>query len=159
MDLVISMASLHLMHNPDQRQTFLELEGPADTAIAVEEFLRFDGPTPSMVRLAARPHELEGAEVEEGQRIYAMIAAANHDPSVFERPDRLDVRRNPNRHVTFGYGAHFCLGAPLARMEANIALPALHRRFPEMMLGGEVEWADGLTLRGPSALPVRLRGQ
>lgn len=156
---LISMASLHLMHNPDQRQTFLELEGPADTAIAVEEFLRFDGPTPSMVRLAARPHELEGAEVEEGQRIYAMIAAANHDPSAFERPDRLDIRRNPNRHVTFGYGAHFCLGAPLARMEANIALPALHRKFPQMMLGGDVEWADGLTLRGPSALPVRLRGQ
>ncbi len=153
---LISMASLHLLHHPEQRRAFIALETAEEVAIAVEEFLRFDGPTPSMVRLANRPHQLAGAEIKEGQRVYAMIASANHDPAVFDRPDQLDVRRNPNRHVTFGYGAHFCLGAPLARMEANLALPALHRKFPDMVLNGEAAWADGLTLRGPTALPVRL---
>ena len=153
---LITMASLHLMRAPEQRAIFIAMTEPEQIAIAVEEFLRFDGPTPSMVRLANATHQIGDATVEEGQRIYAMIAAANHDPSVFAQPDTLDVTRSPNRHVTFGYGAHFCLGAPLARMEANLALPALHGKFPQMRLNGEAEWADGLTLRGPTALPVRL---
>ncbi|MGI9423936.1 MAG: cytochrome P450, partial [Hyphomicrobiaceae bacterium] len=84
--------------------------------------------------------------------------SANHDPAVFADPEQLDITRDPNRHVTFGYGAHFCLGAPLARMESNIALPVLHRRFPRMQPAGEPAWSDGLTLRGPTSLPVRLDG-
>ena len=93
---------------------------------------------------------------EAGQRVYAMLGSANRDPSVFDQPDKLDIQRSPNRHVTFGYGAHFCLGAPLARMEASIALPALHKRYPNMKLGAEPSWADGFTLRGPSSLRLVL---
>jgi cytochrome P450 len=124
---------------------------------AVEEFLRFDGPTPSMVRVAVADHEIDGHAIEAGQRIYAVIAAANRDPDVFEAPDALDVTRLQHRHYAFGYGTHFCLGAPLARLEALLALPALHRAFPRLEINGEPEWADGLTLRGPVSLPVRLR--
>ena len=123
---------------------------------AVEEFLRFDGPTPSMVRLATREHEFAGNIIQEGQRLYAMIASANRDPDAFADPDRLDITRTPNQHVTFGYGAHFCLGAPLARIEISQAMPALHRKYPKMQINGEIQWADGLTLRGPTSLPVRL---
>ena len=154
---LISMASMHLMSRPDVRAEFLALDGPEANSRAVEEFLRFDGPTPSMVRIALSEHEVGGQAIGAGERIYAMIASANRDSTVFDQADELDLARTPNAHVTFGYGAHFCLGAPLARMEANLALPALHRRFPQMALTGEPEWADGLTLRGPTSLPVRLR--
>ncbi len=155
---LITMASLHMMAHPDQRDRFIALDDAGAIAVAVEEFLRFDGPTPSMVRIAVRDHEIAGVTVKEGQRIYAMIASANRDPAVFAAPDVLDVSRAVNRHVTFGYGAHFCLGAPLARMEANIALPALHRAYPQMVLAATPAWADGLTLRGPTSLPVSLAG-
>jgi len=155
---LITMATYHLLAKPTQRGKFLQLQSPDQIAVAIEEFLRFDGPTPSMVRLATRAHKLGDADVESGQRIYAMIASANHDPAVFADPEQLDITRDPNRHVTFGYGAHFCLGAPLARMESNIALPVLHRRFPRMQPVGEPAWSDGLTLRGPTSLPVRLDG-
>jgi cytochrome P450 len=77
---------------------------------------------------------------------------------VFAAPGTLDLSRDPNPHVTFGYGAHFCLGAPLARLEAQIALPALHRSFPAMLLDGAMTWADGLVLRGPTRMPVSLAG-
>ncbi len=153
---LMSMATLHLMHNRDQREIFVGLDKPAAIAVGVEEFLRFDGPTPSMVRIATRDHDIAGVTVREGERVYAMIAAANHDPAIFTEPDQLDIARTPNPHVTFGYGAHFCLGAPLARMEANIALPALHKAYPNMQPNGEPTWADGLTLRGPTSLPVSL---
>ncbi len=156
---LITMASLHMMSFPDQRDRFVALSDPQAIAVAIEEFLRFDGPTPSMVRVAVRDHQIAGLDVAAGERIYALIAAANHDPAVFDRPRQLDVTRTPNRHVTFGFGAHFCLGAPLARMEASIALPALHRAYPAMQLNGEPAWADGLTLRGPTFLPVRLTTQ
>lgn len=153
---LITMASMHMMARPDQRARFLALRSDAEIEAATEEFLRFDGPTPSMVRVAMRDHELGGQVIRTGERIYAMIAAANRDPGAFADPDELDFARAPKRHYAFGYGTHFCLGAPLARLEASIALPALHRRFPEMELAGEPDWADGMTLRGPLKLPVRL---
>ncbi len=153
---LISTASLHLMRHPEQREVFLKLRSDDEIARAIEEFLRFDGPTPSMVRIALREHALAGQTVMAGERIYAMIAGANRDPAAFERPEELDVLRVPKRHYAFGYGTHFCLGAPLARLEASLALPALHNRFPTMQLAGEPEWADGLTLRGPVRLPVNL---
>jgi hypothetical protein len=100
--------------------------------------------------------ELDGQRIAAGDRVFPVIAAANRDPDVFANPDAIDLGRNPNRHLTFGFGTHFCLGAPLARMEAQIALPALHHAFPRMTLTAEPPWADGLTLRGPTALAVRL---
>jgi cytochrome P450 len=154
---LISMATMHLAGQPDQRARFMAMRDVDEIEAAVEEFLRFDGPTPSMVRVAVADHEIDGHAIEAGQRIYAVIAAANRDPDVFEAPDALDVTRLQHRHYAFGYGTHFCLGAPLARLEALLALPALHRAFPRLEINGEPEWADGLTLRGPVSLPVRLR--
>ena len=153
---LVTMASMHLIAQRDQRRLFLSLGADEEIDAAVEEFLRFDGPTPSMVRVALADHELGGHTIKSGQRIYAMIAAANRDPDAFERPDELDISRPQKRHYAFGYGTHFCLGAPLARLEAAIAIPALHRRFPAIELAGEAEWADGMTLRGPVKLPVLL---
>ena len=153
---LITMASMHMMGRQAQRELFLALKTDAEIDAATEEFLRFDGPTPSMVRIAVQDHELGGQTIRSGERIYAMIAAANRDPDAFEKPDKLDMARPPKRHYAFGYGTHFCLGAPLARLEAAIALPALHRRFPQMQLTSEPEWADGMTLRGPLRLPVML---
>ncbi len=155
---LIAMASMHMMRQPDVRRRFLELRGQAQISAAIEEFLRYDGPTPSMVRIARAEHEIDGHAIAAGQRIYAMIAAANRDPEIFPSPDTIDFGRVQNRHVTFGFGTHFCLGAPLARLEANLALPALHQAFPAMTIAGEATWADGLTLRGPTSLPVRLSG-
>lgn len=154
---LISMATMHLAGRPLERDRFIALRDPEAIGAAVEEFLRFDGPTPSMVRVAVADHEIDGHVVSAGQRIYAVIAAANRDPAVFEAPDDLDITRLLQRHYAFGYGTHFCLGAPLARLEALLALPALHRTFPAIELAGEPEWADGLTLRGPVRLPVRLQ--
>lgn len=153
---LISMASLHLMQRPGQRERFLSLSDEAGIEAAVEEFLRFDGPTPSMMRIATEDHALGGQRIRAGERIYAMIAAANRDPAIFEHPDELDTARQAKRHYAFGYGTHFCLGAPLARLEASIAIPALHRRFPHMQLVQEPEWADGMTLRGPMRMTVNL---
>jgi cytochrome P450 len=154
---LISMATMHLAERRQERERFIAASGNAAAVdAAVEEFLRFDGPTPSMVRLALSDHEIDGHAIAAGQRIYAVIAAANRDPAVFEAPDQLDIARVQQRHYAFGYGTHFCLGAPLARLEAALALPALHRRFPQISLAGVPTWADGLTLRGPASLPVRL---
>ena len=156
---LIAMASKAMMEQADLRRRFLALP---DTAIptAVEEFLRHDGPTPVMMRIALHDHDLGGRGVKTGDRVWTMIGAANRDPAQFSEPDTIDLARNPNPHVTFGYGPHFCLGAPLARLEAAIALPALHRRFPHMTLAGAtIPWADGLGLRAPERLVVRLGGQ
>lgn len=154
---LIAMASIALMRNEPARQAFLGLKGPQQVNLAVEEFLRFDGPTPAMMRIALRDAEIGGHRIKAGDRVWTFIGAANRDPAVFTRPDELDVARAPNPHVTFGFGPHFCLGAPLARLEAQIALPALHGRFPRMMLAAEpAGWNDGLTLRGPGRVEVRL---
>ncbi|MEM8975755.1 MAG: cytochrome P450 [Pseudomonadota bacterium] len=154
---LISMSTLHMLEDPEQRDQFVALDGAEPIAVAIEEFLRFDGPTPSMARLAATDYTLGDVTFEAGQRVYAMLGSANRDPTVFDTPDKLNIARSPNRHVTFGYGAHFCLGAPLARMEAGIALPALHKRYPKMTMADEPQWSDGFTLRGPSSLPLVLQ--
>jgi cytochrome P450 len=120
--------------------------------------LRFDGPTPAMMRIALKDAELGGQRIKAGDRVWTFISSANRDPSVFGRPDHVDLSRNPNPHVTFGFGAHFCLGAPLARLEAQIALPRLHAQFPKMVLAEDpTGWNDGLTLRGPGQVNVVLR--
>jgi cytochrome P450 len=153
---LVSMASLAMMRDEALRQQFLGLRSTCDIENAVEEFLRYDGPTPVMMRQAVEDHELGGQQISAGQNVFPVIASANRDPTMFEAPDEIRLGRTPNRHLTFGYGTHFCLGAPLARMEAQIALPELHRAFPAMTLADEPTWADGLTLRGPATLPVRL---
>lgn len=144
-----------LLDHPDQLQRLRENPQMMDSA--VEEFLRYDGPSNGIGRVVAVDHELCGTSLKAGERVYAMINAANRDPRRFERPHELDIGRTPNRHLTFGQGLHFCLGAPLARLEGKVCVQELIDRFPALRYSGaEVEWVDAIVMRGPSRLPLRL---
>ena len=111
---------------------------PEADATAVDEFLRVVGPARTMVRKVAADHERGGQQLRRGQNVFLSIAAANHDPAVFERPAEIDLERDPNPHFGFGWGLHFCLGATLGRLEARIALRALLERFPALAAEGPV---------------------
>jgi cytochrome P450 len=150
---LIGNSVLALLRNSAAARTWRE--DPALTASAVEELLRFDGPTAAMVRVAREDLPIDGRVVHRGDRLFLMINAANRDPRQFHEPDRLDLRRPDNRHLAFGHGIHFCLGAPLARLEGQVALPALLARFPRLSPRGEApEWLDSLVFRGMRSLPV-----
>ncbi len=130
---------------------------PSLAGSAVEEYLRYDGPSGALARVAAADLELGGKTIREGQRLFAFMNSANRDPEAFADPDRFDIGREPNVHLTFGHGIHFCLGAPLARLEAQIAATRLAERLPDVRLsGGDPEWHDSLILRGVKRLPVQL---
>ncbi len=129
---------------------------PALAASTVEECLRYDGPSGALARVVAVDHEMGGRQLKAGERVYAWMNAANRDPRRFADPDRLDIERPDNRHLTFGHGAHFCLGAPLARLEAQIAFPQIVARLQGLELTTDkFEWIDSLILRGVKKLPVR----
>jgi len=125
---------------------------------AVEELLRYDPAVQTVTRRAKEDVPLGGRAVEKGQVVYAVIAAANRDPRRFPDPDRLDVGRRENPHLAFGEGIHFCLGAPLARAEAQIALGSLLHHFHRLRLvsDGGVEWGGNFIVRGVTKLPVEL---
>jgi hypothetical protein len=146
-----------LLDHPDQLERLRA--DPSLIESAVEEFLRYDGPSNSIARVVARDHEIGGRTLRAGERVYAMIAAANRDPRRFERPHALDLGRTPNRHLTFGSGIHFCLGAPLARLEGQACIAALLERHPRLARGaGDTEWLDAMVMRGMTRLPLRLAG-
>jgi cytochrome P450 len=127
-----------------------ELDRPA-----VEEMMRYDGPIQMTQRIALEEIELGGVTIPKGGMIVLLPGAANRDPAVFDDPDHLDLGRHPNPHVGFGGGIHFCIGAPLARMEARIAVPTILRRYPNLRLLTErPEWRPSFTIRGLKALPV-----
>jgi cytochrome P450 len=152
---LLSTAVLALMRNRDQYELFVHQPELAGTA--VEEFLRYDAPASAMTRIVRVEHEVCGRPLKVGDRVFAIINAANRDEEHFENADQLDLSRNPNRHLTFGQGIHFCLGAQLARLEARIALPMLLARFPSIAPGDEAPvWMDALIMRGLKSLPVRL---
>jgi cytochrome P450 len=131
---------------------------PALMESGVEELLRFDGPVHRIGRVAKDDLSIGGFSIPAGQPVILGLAAANRDPAQFPDPDRLDVRRAENRHLAFGHGIHFCLGAALARLEGQIAIGAILRRYPDLRLTGErLAWRRSSTLRGLTALPVRLR--
>jgi unspecific monooxygenase len=127
--------------------------GP-DPAVTVEEMLRFDSALQLFERTATEAVEVGGVVVEEGQKIAALLGAANRDPAVFREADTFDVRRDPNPHLAFGVGVHFCLGAPLARMELAESLTALFTTYPRLTPAGDVESRGTFVLRGYRSVPV-----
>jgi cytochrome P450 len=152
---LIGSAVMLLLRYPDERKRLQDDLGllPA----AVEECLRFEPPIQFTDRAVVEPVELAGVRLEPGVIVGALLAAANRDPEHFPDPDRFDVKRPEARHLAFGLGGHFCLGASLARLEAQAALGALLRRFPDF--SGDPEppaWKPSILVRGPAALPVRL---
>jgi cytochrome P450 len=131
---------------------------PTLAASAVEEWLRYDGPSGALARVAADDVTLGDRVVRGGQRVFAFVNSANRDPEAFADAETFDIARKHNPHLTFGHGIHFCLGAPLARLEAQVAAGQLAGRFAGVRLaGGAPEWHDSLILRGVKALPIALR--
>ena len=153
---LIGNAALNLLQHPDQ----LALLRDDATLIpgAVEEILRYEGPVErTLNRWAATDLELGGQTIRRGELVIAILGAADRDPDRFEHPDRLDVCRHDTRHLAFGRGSHFCLGAPLARLEAEIALETLFRRLPDLRLdvqSEQIEWRPTPGFRRVVALPV-----
>jgi len=142
-----------LLNHPDQLARLKT--DPGLIRPAVEEMLRYDGPTGAVVRVVRHTHELHGKSLEQGNRVFAMVNAANHDPRKFDEPGNFDITRSPNPHLTFNYGPHFCLGAPLARLEGEIAISEVIRRFPDLRLDAErYEYMDTLVMRGVRSMPV-----
>ncbi|GAA3451496.1 cytochrome P450 [Dactylosporangium matsuzakiense] len=123
---------------------------------AVEELLRYDSPVQLVSRVVMEDVEVAGRTVEAGERIVAYLGAGNRDPERFDAPDELRLDRENNAPLSFGGGIHYCLGAPLARLEAHVAFPALAARFPQLALGEGVRRRDSLSLKGFTALPVQL---
>jgi cytochrome P450 len=126
---------------------------------AVEELLRFESPSQHTGRIAPQDVEMGGKRIRGRDAVIAVMAAANRDPEHFPDPDRLDIRRRENRHMAFGFGAHFCFGAPLARIEAQIAFASILKRLSQLELEpGPLTWRENLGLRGLKALPLSFVG-
>jgi cytochrome P450 len=129
---------------------------PALAPAAVEELLRYDGPIGAQVRIVQQAQTLHGKALKPGERVFLLMNAANRDPRAYADPERLDLARNGVPHLTFGFGAHICLGFPLARLEGQVALPAVLARWRRLELASEtIEWMDSMVLRGMKAMPVR----
>jgi len=128
--------------------------GPALVPTALEELIRYDSPLQLFERTAVSDAEIGGVRIAAGQKVAALLGAANRDPAVFAEPDRLDVGRTDNPHIGFGAGIHYCLGAPLARVELQVSLTTLLARFPRLALAGEPTRRPEFVIRGLSHLPV-----
>jgi cytochrome P450 len=153
---MLSNGILTLLRHPDQmervRRSFSIIP------FAAEEILRFESPVQMTARRALEDGEFAGRRVKAGEALQLFLGAANRDPARFPEPDRFDVGRTDNRHVAFGFGAHFCLGASLARQELQVALEHLPARLPGLELAvDEVAWQPTIDFRGPLSLPVRWR--
>ena len=142
---------LALLQHPEQAQRLKD--DPSLVRSAVEELLRFDSPIQFLSRYARQDFEQDGRQIRKGQKLWVMLGAANRDPEQFPEPDRLDIGRKPNRHVAFGYGVHFCLGAPLARLEGVIGFEALLGRLPNLRLAGAPGRRPGIN-RAVVSLPA-----
>jgi pimeloyl-[acyl-carrier protein] synthase len=150
---LIGNGLLALLQHPDQLRALRDDPGLIQTG--VEELLRFDGPVQRTGRMTTAEVEIGDKRIPRDAVVVSVIGAANRDPKQFADPDRLDVSRKDNRHIAFGFGIHFCLGAPLARLEGQIALGTLLRRMPKLALVSDVpEWRESSTLRGLKSLPV-----
>jgi cytochrome P450 len=151
---LIGNGVLALLRHPDELHRLRQT--PALIASAVEELLRYDGPVQRTARVASDDATIGGRTIRKGDMVMPFIGAADRDPAQFSDPDRLDLARGDNRHIAFGWGIHFCLGAPLARVEGQIAIDTLVRRLPRLELATESpEYRQSLTLRGLKTLPVK----
>ena len=126
------------------------------TNTALEEFMRFDAPLHLFERTATADTEVGGVQIQEGQKIAALIGSANRDESVFSAPETMDLTRDPNPHIGFGAGIHFCLGAPLARLEMSVSLPALWEKYPTMQLAAEPVRRPTFVLRGYESVAISI---
>jgi cytochrome P450 len=152
----IANGLLALMRFPDQMERLRA--DPTLANDAVEELLRYDGPSGAQVRIVNQTHELHGKTLEAGQRVFIMLNAANRDPRAYPDPDRLDLERDGPPHLSFGFGIHICLGFPLARTEGQVAFPALLRRYRAIEpMTTSPPWINSLVFRGMTSLPVRVR--
>jgi cytochrome P450 len=151
---LIGNGLLTLLRHPDQLEKLR-----ADYTLipsAVEELLRYESPSQHTARLAPEDVELRGKMIRKRQAVIAVMGAANRDPERFPDPDQLDICRQDNRHVAFAWASHYCFGAPLARIEGQVAFEAVLRRMPNLRLDGSpLKWRENLGLRGLVALPVK----
>jgi cytochrome P450 len=146
---------LSLMRFPDQMDKLRQR--PELVVGAVEELLRYDGPSGAQVRLVSQAHELHGKSLAPGERMFVMLNSANRDPRVFERADTLDIERSGYTHLTFGFGMHVCMGFPLARTEGQVAFPKVLAAFSQLEPVGDQTWVNSLVFRGMHGLKVRAR--
>jgi len=151
-----------LLRHPEQRERLQKSLAAGETgllATGVEELLRFDGPVELATwRFATEPLSLGGQDIAAGDPVLVVLAAADRDPERFEQPDVLDLSRRDNQHLGYGHGIHYCLGAPLARLEGQTALATLLRRLPDLRLAADpadLRWRGGLIMRGLRTLPVQ----
>jgi cytochrome P450 len=151
---LIGNGTLALLRHPDEVARWRD--DPSLERSAVEELLRYDPPVTMTARIAMEDIGVGGITVEAGGQVILLLGAANRDPAQFLDPDRLDLARPDNHHLAFGHGIHFCLGAPLARVEGQIALTAIMQRFPDLELAAdEPEYKENVVLRGLETLPLR----
>jgi cytochrome P450 len=153
---LISNGILTLIKNQSELNKLLE--NPQLLDLTIEEIMRFDGPTNSLVRNVEIDHELHGKKLKKGDRIFAMVSSANRDELIFDKPNIFKIDRSPNRHLTFGYGPHLCIGAALAREEGRIAIKNFFNNYPKTNLKAEnsYEWIDAMVPRGLKNLNVKL---
>jgi cytochrome P450 len=154
---LIGNGVLALFENPDQLER-IKTE-PAIMKSAVEELVRFAPPVVMATpRYAREDYEISGTQISQGDTVYAMIGSANHDERKFDQPEKLMLDRTNNKHLGFGQGIHYCIGAPLARLEASVAFQVLFERLPNLRLAvkpEELRWASGLVPRGLQSMPVK----
>jgi len=153
---LISNGLLALLRNYDQMEMLRS--NPELIETAVEDFLRYDSPIQHQTRVANQDFEFHGKRICEGQRVLLMLGAANRDPAQFKHPDKLDISRQPNRHVGFGYGIHFCVGAPLARLEGQVAINTILKKTVGLhLMTDTLTWRRNLAQRQPASLLVQFR--
>ncbi len=153
---LIANGMLALLRQPDQMAL---LEANRDLIpSAVEECLRFDGPVATIVRIALQDVDIGGQTIKAGDRVFASIEAAGRDPETFANPEAIDITRRRNAHIAFGKGIHLCIGAPLARLEGQVAFETLLERYCDIQLQSpDLDWRDELITRGLTTLPIRFR--
>ena len=153
----IANGLLSLMRFPGELRALRADPGLAPRAI--EELLRYDGPSGAQVRIVKLEQEMRGKRLKPGERVFLMLNAANRDPETYEQPDRLHLARGGPAHLTFGFGMHICLGFPLARMEGQVALPAVVRHWKKLALAvpeERIEWLNSMVFRGMTSLPLQV---